>query len=452
MSEVKTDDLPRRIGFWGGSAIMAGIIIGSGIFRTPPSIAKELGSPMTILSLWVLGGILSLFGALTYAELGTMFPRSGGIYVYLHRGLGPQIAFVFGWTYLLITKPMAAAGIAMVFSEHLFKLLGQPVDQVVLQTTTCVALIVLTAINVRGVRLGAGIAMVFTSLKVMALLMIIGLGIVLMKGSSANFQPVSAEKTFFQAVAPVMAAILWTYDGWSDVASVAGEVKDPQRLLPRIFIAGTAATIALYVSVNAVYMAMIPLTEMRDMDTVAPTTMMRLVGDAGMTVVTVMIMISTLGASHGSMITGARVTFAQARDGLLFGFLGHVHPKYETPDVSLWVQVAMSCAAVWVLQTFEKLAEGFVFTMWTFYALAALAVIILRIREPQRQRPYRCFGYPVVPTLFILAALAMTVKSIHDKPHETLPWLLVLAAGLPTYYVWQFFVRRRGSSPASPKT
>lgn len=451
MNEANTDDLPRRIGFWGGSAIMVGIIIGSGIFRAPTSIARELGSPVAILGLWVLGGILSLFGALAYAELAAMFPRSGGIYVYLHRGLGPQVAFVFGWTYLLITKPMAAAGIATVFSEHLFRLLGRPAEPAVLQTTTCVTLLALTAINVRGVRLGAGLAMVLTGLKVLALLAIVGLGLALMKGSSANFQPVPADKTFLQALAPAMAAILWTYDGWSDIASIAGEVKDPQRMLPRIFVLGTAATILLYVSVNAVYMSMIPLARMRHLDTVAPETMMKLVGDAGMTIVTAMILISTLGASHGSIITGARVTFAQARDGLLFGFLGHVHPKYRTPDVSLWVQVALSCAAVWGLQTFERLAGGFVFTMWIFYALAALAVIRLRLREPHRERPYRCPGYPVVPALFILAALAMTVMAILESPRDTLPWLLVLLLGLPAWHLWRF-VMRRGSSPATPKT
>jgi len=413
---------------------MVGIIIGSGIFRTPASIAKELGSPSVILLLWLAGGVLSLFGAFAYAELGTMFPRSGGIYVFINEGLGPMVAFVFGWTYALITKPMAAAGIAMVFSEHFNKLFGLTWDA---RYVTCAILILLTAVNTVRVTIGAGLAIILTGLKAAALLAIVALAVVLTKGVAANFTAVAAPRPFLSALAPALAAILWTYDGWSDVASVAGEVREPQRLLPRIFLVGTAATIALYLAVNAVYIWMVPLTEMRHVPTVAPLVMERLLGPAGAIAVTLMIMVSTLGATHGSIITGARVTFAQARDGLLFSFLGHVHPTFQTPAVSLWVQAALSCAAVVGLQTFDKLTGGFVFTMWIFYACAVAAVIALRIRRSELARPYRCVGYPWVPALFVLAAAAMTVLSIREDPRNTLPWLGVLALGAPAYWLWR---------------
>ena len=426
---------------------MVGIIIGSGIFRTPASIARELGSPSLILVFWLTGGILSLFGALTYAELGTMFPRSGGIYVYLNEGLGPVVAFVFGWTYALLTKPLAAAGIATVFAEHLNRLFGLQWD---VALVTCIVLVVLTALNTRGVRLGAGVAVVLTGLKALALVGIVAVALALRQGAVANLSAVAAPRPFLAAIAPALAAVLWAYDGWSDVASIAGEVRNPQKLLPRIFVVGTAVVIGLYVAINAVYMWMVPLPEMRGVPTVAPLVMERLAGPAGGVVVTVMILVSTLGASHGSIITGARVTFAQARDGLLFRFLGRIHPTYQTPDVSLWVQALMSCVAVagTVLlgnvlgkQQFEALTEGFVFTMWIFYAGAAVAVIVLRIRRPDLPRPYRCWGYPVVPVLFILAAVAMTVLSIRESPRSTLPWLAVLICGAPTYYLWVRFAK-----------
>lgn len=221
---------------------------------------------------------------------------------------------------------------------------------------TCVVLVALTGVNTVGMRLGAGIAVVLTFLKVLALAAIVGLGVALMKGSAANFASVAAPKPLLDALAPVLASILWTYDGWSDVTSVAGEVREPQRTLPRILLTGTAVTAAVYIAVNAVYIAVVPLAEMRALPSVAPAVMDRLVGPAGASIVTAMIVLSTFGATHGSIITGARITFAQARDGLLFRFLGRIHPKHETPALSLWVQLVFSSAAVLFVQTFDKLA------------------------------------------------------------------------------------------------
>lgn len=430
-------ELPRSIGFWGGSAIMVGIIIGSGIFRTPTSIAAKMGNPWIILSFWLVGGLLSLFGALTYAELGTMFPRSGGIYVYLYEGLGEVVAFIFGWTYMFLGKPLAAASITTVFAEHLNRLIGVDWN---IAATTCTVLIVFTAINTIRLELGAGLAIVFTGLKVLALVAIVVLGAPLVAQHRSNLAPAAAPVSLLSALVPVLAAVLWTYDGWSDIASCAGEVYEPNRILPRILIVGTAATVALYLAVNLVYMAIVPLNEMRGIETVAPLVMQRLIGPAGDRLVTLIVLISTLGATHGSIITGARVTYAQARDGLLFKVLGHVNARFHTPDVSLWAQCLMSCLGVLTLKQFERMFGGFVFTMWIFYALAALSVILLRFRRPEWPRPYRCWGYPFVPIAFIAATIFMTVLSIRDNPKDTLMWLGILAAGAPAYYVWRYFV------------
>lgn len=430
---------------------MVGIIIGSGIFQTPTSIAMELGDPWVILGLWLAGGVLSLFGALTYAELAAMYPQSGGVYVFLREGYGRCMAFVFGWTYMLITKPVAAAGIAIIFAKHLNPLLGVAWDE---RVTTTVLLTVLTLINARGVALGTGLAGVLTSVKMLALVGIVVFGVVLMKGDPANFQGTPAPKPLLLAIMPVMAAVLWTYDGWSDVGSIAGEIRDPQRQLPRIYLTGTAIITGLYVAVNAVYLYMVPLEKMRETDTVAPLVMDLLLGPAGATAVTVLVLVSTLGSTHGSIMTGARITYAQARDGLLFRFLGGVHSRYLTPAVALWSQLLLSVAALWLLKGFEELANTFVFTMWIFYGLAGASIFILRRRMPAAIRPYRCWGYPVVPLLFVLAAAVMTGVTIYDSRVDnyktTLPWIAVLLAGIPVYYVWlKFFPEAREKGPPS---
>lgn len=452
-------ELSRRVGFWGASAIMVGVIIGGGIFRQPASIAGELGSPWLILGFWAFGGLLALFGAMAYAELACMYPQSGGVYVFLREGYGRAVAFVFGWTYMLITKPFGAAGICVMLAESLNQLLGVRWD---LKVTTTIALVLLTVVNSFGVNIGAGVAKALTSAKVLALVAIVLLVALLRKGDAGHFAATASPKPLLAAIAPVMAAVMWTYDGWSDVGAIAGEVKDPAKTMPRIFISGTIAVTLLYLLVNAAYIALVPLSEMRTIESVAPLVMDRLVGPIGATAVVAIILISTLGSTHGSVLTGARVTYAQACDGLLFKSLAYVHPKHRTPLVALWVQLVLSVAAVWYQaekgqpqQLFSKLADSFVFTMWIFYGLAAGALFILRWKRPAANRPFRCWGYPVVPALFILSAIAMTVLSIRadlldekSRGWMTLPWLGVLFAGLPVYYIWNHFVKPRPTGPS----
>ncbi len=447
-------DLPRKVGFWGALAVMVGVVIGSGIFRTPTSIAQNMGDPYLILLLWFVGGLIALAGALTFAELATMMPKSGGIYVFIREGYGPCPAFVFGWTYMLITKPSAAGGIAFIFAEHFNTLTGLAWNP---QALTCVALVALTLINVLGVKGSARFAIVLTSLKFAALAAVIVLGVFaavremlapVIEGAAnasggsdgiGGFVTVPSPKTLFQALVPVMAGIMWTYDGWSDVGAIAGEVKDPRKNLPRVYILGTLSVIVLYVLANAVYLWHIPIPLMRETPTVAPVLLEKLAGPIGAAAVTLIVIISTLGSSHASVMTGARVTFAQARDGLLFKFLARIHPKYETPAVALWVQCALSCSAVVLLGGFAELAGSFVFTMWIFYGLGAGTLFILRYRDPSAERPFRVPGYPIVPAIFLLSSIAMTVLSIIDDPKTTLIWLGVLAVGIPVYYIWKRF-------------
>jgi amino acid transporter len=448
-------DLPRKVGFWGAIAILIGVVIGSGIFKTPTVIANNLGSPTLILALWVAGGLIALCGALTFAELAAMMPRSGGLYVFLREGFGPCPAFVFGWTYMLIAKPSAAGGIATVFSEHFQKLTGLTWNAPLL---TCAALFILTLINVLGVRGSARFAIALTGVKYFAIGGIILLGIFAAMrelaggGGETHFVATEAPATFFRAIVPVMAAIMWTYDGWCDVGSIAGEVKNPERTLPRVYVIGTLAVIALYVLANAVYLWHLPLQDMRETKTVAPLLLTRLAGPIGMTAVTVLIILSTLGSSHASVMTGARVTFAQAQDGLLFRFLSRVSPRFETPAVALWTQLVLSCAMVLMLQDFQSLADSFVFTIWIFYGLAAVSIFILRARLRDQMRPFRVPGYPYVPIIFILASVIMTALAILDDPKTNLTWLGILIAGVPVYFIWRRLFPPRPTAMADIST
>lgn len=438
-------DLPRKVGFWGAIAVLVGVVIGSGIFRTPTTIAQNLGDPWLILFLWLLGGLIALAGALTLAELAAMMPHSGGVYVFLREGYGRCPAFVFGWTYMLLTKPAAAGGIAIVFAEHFNRLMGTDFNAPIL---TCMALFALTLINVLGVKGSARFAIALTGFKYAAIGAIILIGLVvairdLIAGvpAAGGFASTPAPVSIYHALVPVMAAIMWTYDGWADVGSIAGEVKNPQKTLPRVFIVGTLAVILLYVLANAVYLWHMPLEQMRETRTVAPTLLDYLIGPVGSIAVTMLIVLSTLGSSHVSVMTGARVTFAQARDGLLFRPLARINPRFETPAVALWVQLALSCFMVLMLGDFVGLAETFTFTMWIFYGLVMLAVILLRVRRPGVERPFRVPGYPVVPLLFVLASVTMTVLALLDDPKQNGLWLGILLAGVPVYYVWKRVVR-----------
>ncbi len=449
-------NLPRTIGFWGASGVMVGIMIGSGIFRSPSAIAESLGSPALILFLWLAGGALSLCGALTYAELAAMYPETGGVYVFLREGYGRGMAFVFGWTYLLLSKPFAAAGIAIVFAEHLNGLLAEEWD---VRVVTSAVLITLTVLNTFGLRLGSGVAFFLTALKVGALAAIVLLALALAKGTAANFAAAApaadggAAPSLLVGLAAAMALVLWTYDGWSDVGAIAGEVREPQRNLPRTYLVGTAAVTALYLAVNAVYILLVPIGEMRQTETIAPLVVSRLLeglgvaAGVGSAVVSLVVLVSTLGSTHGSIITGARISFAQARDGLLFRFLGHVEPRFGTPAASLWAQLLLALGATWYAGSFSELASTFVFTMWIFYGLAGVTIFILRHRRPDAPRPYRCRGYPWVPGLFVAASAPMTVLGLVEDPRQNLVWVGVLLAGAPVYWVWR---RIAGAGPARP--
>lgn len=438
-----------------------------------------------MMAAWLVGGLLSLFGALTYAELAVRYPRSGGLYNFLNKGLGARVSFIFGWTYMLITKPLAAAGIAVVFAEYVGALAGGGYKQwlagalpgaALLEavigpawhnvTLVCIVLAVLTYINYLGMRLSSSVNLVLTVVKVLCLGSIVGAAFLLGRTADSAAGPVieggqavvgagaaqgivGGGRVFVLALAPLLAAVLWTYDGWADIGAVAGEVREPARNLPRIYVLGTCALVALYVVVNLAYLNVLTLDEMRVSSAVASDVMLRCVGPAGAVLVTVFVLISTLGSTHASVMTGARVTFAQAQDGLLFRRLGRIHPTRQTPSTALWTQLGLSCLCAIFFQQFENLAGGFVFTMWIFYGLGGVAMMRLHRTHPA-DAGYRCPLYPWVPLVFIASAAAMTVLQVVDALNAPVvegsiaPWLRtcifigVLVIGWPAYDLWRW--------------
>ena len=425
---------------------MVGIIIGSGIFQSPPEIAKLLANPWIVLAAWTVGGVLSLFGAFTFAELATMYPQAGGLYVFIREGFGRGAAFVMGWMYFLISKPAAAAGITSLFGTTFVTLTHWSIngdEALTGKIVTTIVMIVLTWVNIRGLALSGRISMLFSGFKIAVLVLVIAMGLPAFFSSHGAMPEGSTDTPIWQAIAPVMMAVLWTYDGWADVGPIAGEVRNPQRKLPAIYLVGTAVIVVIYISINAVYMNMVPLNEMKATPSLAPVVTERLLAGTSFAgyasvVVAAVVLISTIGSELGSMATGSRVTYAQAKDGLFIDSLARVHPKYGTPAVSLMTQLIFAIAAVWFLPGFAAMANTFVFTVWIFYGMAAITLFKLRFTQPARERPYRCWGYPVVPALFILAAAAMTVLSVKDDPLSLL-WLVVMAAGFPVYLVWKRF-------------
>ncbi len=432
--------LPRRIGAWSAAAVVVGSTIGSGIFRTPAIIAERVPSLAAFVGVWIAGAVIALCGAMSYAELSAMMPRTGGIYVYLREAYGRLPAFLFGWAELLVLRPAAYGAIALTSSQYAFRLFGSDPGARVFgtfdagQITAAALIVVLGIANIRAVTLGAAIQNVSTLLKVSALLALVALGLGADVGA-APVEVVAPERELDLGLfALAMVSVLWAYDGWSDVGFVSGEVVDPQRNLPRAFFWGTVAVAVLYLAVNASYLAVIPLARMPDSQLVAADVAAAVVGTAGVAFVSAAVAVSTFGALNGSMLTGPRVFYAMAEDGLFFRALARVDPRSGTPARAIALSVVLGVIFVSV-RGFADLADQFVIGIWPFYALGVLAVFVLRRRQPGRERPYRTWGYPVIPGVFLLATLYLLGAYLVTKPVPFIASVGVIALGVPVYWL-----------------
>ena len=418
--------------------MLVGSTIGSGIFRTPARIAAYVPAPGPMFGVWVLGGLLALCGALTYSELAALYPRSGGVYVYIREGFGRLPAFLFGWTELLLIRASALGAIATPFAEYLLRSLGY--DPKIEPNATYVhyvaaGAIVLTAtLNYVGVRWSSLILNLTTGAKYGALVLLVLLAFVVGQGDFGHFTQVGgAVRPGFFGLALV--SVLWAYDGWGDLSFVGGEVRDPERNMPRALILGTLSVIAIYLLVNAAYLYLIPIAQMGHSPLVAADVAQLIVGQVGVGLVAVLVMLATFSTLLGSILTSPRIFFAMADDGLLFHQVARVHPRFHTPSVSIVVVGALG--VVWVLLlNFDQLADQFVVAIFPFYALAAAAVFALRRRQPDRPRPVKVLGYPIVPLLFILATFIILANALREHPGPTGLAFGGILLGVPAYFAW----------------
>jgi basic amino acid/polyamine antiporter, APA family len=440
-------DLRRVIGFWGGTAFIIGITIGSGIFRKPATIAALVPDPRIVLALWTALGVISLCGALTLAELSSMLPRTGGLYVYLREAYGAPAAFVFGWLYIAVTAPAAIAALATVFIEFLLAALGVPAGKVSANASAAGAVItiaVFALVNVLGTRLGAGFQTVFTAMKTAALVAVIAAAFLFGHGTFAHLTPMAGTAVAAAPVARAVASVIWTYDGWIAVSMIAGEVVAPDKLLKRIIVVGMLAIVGLYIGANLAYIYMMPADEMiRQKAGVAARLMTEVMGPVGGVAIGISINASVLGALSANLLGRPRVAYAMARDGLGFRFLGHTNRRAGTPDAAIFVQAAVAILLVLTLRDFDRLTTYFVVVEWLALIFGVGSVFVLRRRMPDAPRPFRTPLYPLVPLVFVLGTAVGLATIVwgewQDGNRSPVVGLFIAAAGFPVYYIWRRF-------------
>jgi APA family basic amino acid/polyamine antiporter len=437
--------LPRTLGLWSGIALVIGITIGSGIFRSPAGIARLVPSAPLVLGLWVAGGAITLCGALSLGELAAALPESGGFYAYLREAWGRPTAFLFGWAELILIRASALGGIAIVFGEYLLRSLGvDPLTHSLTARTLAAGAIAFASItNILGANVGAMVVNVSTVAKFSTLGALVVASLILGGGHGATVAHVTEAGGTATAgsLGLALVSVLWAYDGFGDLSLAGGEVKDPQRNLPRAIIGGTLAIIAIYILVNLAYLYMMPVEVMGRSPLVAADTMMAIFGRAGVVVVSLSVMISSFSSLNGTMLAAPRIFFAMADDGLLFASMARIHPRYGTPHTAILLAGLLGTTLV-LSRTFEALTSSFVLAIWPFYALSVAGIFRLRRMRPDLARPYLVPGYPVVPAIFIGSVSWFVVNALINDPIPTLTTFALILAGIPIYHVC--FRRGRG--------
>ncbi len=420
--------------------MLVGTTIGSGIFRSPAGIADKLPGPLPMLVVWAVGGVFALCGALTLAELAGAMPRTGGYFIYIREAWGRLPAFLYGWSELTLIRAAALGGISTTFAEYLLRGLGYdpaiaPYDSYA-HWVAAATLALMAFINVVGLRWGALVQNVTTVAKYAGLMLIILLALVLgLPQTGGNFTPAAPPGSFsVSAFGLALVSVLWAFDGWGDVSKVAGEVEDPRRTLPRAIVLGTLAIIVIYLLANVAYLSVLSVEEMRGARLVAADVAEKLVGPWGVTMVALIVLMSTFGSVNGSLLTGPRIFFAMADDGLFFKQVAKVHPRFQTPYVAIIMTGTIGIAFV-LLRTFEQLADIFVTASLVFYILSIGAIFKLR-RRPDWNPPVRTPLYPLVPLLFCTATLFLLVNALMDPGQRwgTVGVFGVIALGIPVYY------------------
>jgi amino acid transporter len=434
--------LKRQIGLYAATAITVGNIVGSGIFKSPHSVAQLLDSAPAMVAVWVIGGALSLCGSLALVELAVAHPRTGGLYVFIREAFGDAWAFVFGWANFWVIKPTLIAAITFVFAEYFCDAVGLP--RAALLPAGATAILLLTGVNALGVRHGAGTASLFTTLKLLGIAALCVAAFALPHAAPVASPAAAAAggpaHPLWLALALAMIPVLFAYDGWTDATYVAGEIKDPRRHLPPAIVWGTVLVVAVYVVTNLAYLRLLSPAEVAAHPVVGAEVVERLLGGGGRRALAVLVAVSTFGTVNGAILTGPRVTLAMAADGLLWRPLAHVDPRRGSPDRALWAQAALACLWLWVASSFEDVSGWFVTTMWSFYGVTTFALFAQRARERrsgERLSAYRTPLYPFTPALFVLVTVAIIVSDLSASGWRAAAGVIVAALGFPVYYLWR---------------
>jgi APA family basic amino acid/polyamine antiporter len=456
----KPPDLIRALGLWSATAIVIGDTIGSGIFLVTSDMARAVGTATLVFAAWIVGGLIVLCGAFCYAELGAAFPQAGGPYVYLNRGLGPLWGFLFGWMSSFLERPVAMATLAagfLRFLGFLFPVVAVPVFTCHLgsydftftaaQPLAAGVVVAVTAINYLSVRLGGAIQVVLTSLKVGTIAAIVVAGVLYGKHAAMAAAPEVTHHLGLGTISGLLTALvpaMWAYNGFNDLGDVGEEIAHPQKNIPRAILLGLLTVAGLYLLANVVYFRTLPFADLMQSQHVASDVVQSFAGSRGAAWLTVAMAISALGALHVVVLTGARIPYAMARDGVFFSFARRIHPTFRTPGGAL-IFLGSVAALLALSGTYEELYSLFVFAVWIFFALTAIALFRLRKTEPDLPRPYRALGHPWTTLLFLAAAVALTVNLWMVRPVRSSLGLAVILAGVPFFYHWrkQFWAIRR---------
>jgi APA family basic amino acid/polyamine antiporter len=458
--EAHQPSLRRALGLWSTVAIIMGTVIGSGIFLVPTDMVKAVGTPGRVFAVWVFGGILSLFGALTYAELSAALPAAGGEYAYLTAAYGPFWGFLYAWTQTWVAKSASIAALATAFYSYLADFLpglqaplyvvswpigpgGGPLEIRYGQLLAIFLILFLSAVNYRGVRVGGRVQVGVTALKVILIGGVIAVGLLSRQAHVLNLStsttPIPGGPAgFFVA----LVAALWAYDGWNNAGMLGSEVENPQRTFPLALIAGVTAIIGVYLLTNLAYFSVLNAGEVASSDRVAADMMRRIAGPHGAGAVSVAAMISIFAALNGSILSGSRVPYAMARDGYFFRHIGKVHPIFRTPSASILLLGVWS--SLFVLSGhYTDLYNAVIFPSWILYGMTAAAVIVLRRKRPDLTRPYHTWGYPWVPLAFVGVTLLLLYQTLVSSPRASGIGLVVIALGVPFFFYW----KRHGKIP-----
>jgi APA family basic amino acid/polyamine antiporter len=428
---ISARELPRKLGLLDSSAIVVGTIIGSGIFMVPNLVARSLPSAPWIIAVWIFTGVLSFFGALAYAELGAMIPATGGQYVFLREAYGPMWGFLCGWTYFFVVISAAIGWLAITFATYVGYFL--PLTPTLSKAIAVALIAAITLVNYRGVTASAAVQKIFTLMKVAALAILVAAAFL----SPAHAAPqTAAGAVTLSGFGVAMISCLLSYDGWAALSMVAGEVKNPKRTLPMALALGVGLAIAIYVLANLAYLRVLSVGEIAATARVGALAAERTMGPIGGAFVSFTILMSIIGAINGWVLTAPRIYFAQAQDGLFFKRFAAIHPRFQTPYVSVLMFGAWS-ALLAITGTYETLASYAMYAAWVFYGLTSMAVLALRRAQPDRPRPYRMTGYPATLVVFVAVALGFVVNTFIATPGPAIVGTLLIGAGVPVYFIWR---------------